>query len=123
MNMPRLLDALDEVGVENPIVCSNINKIGFRMSGGIDAYRRALEERRVPGDRDVGVRVRRHPAAGGLRMGLRSPKIESVVFGASSLAHIRSTKEIAESVWAAAAPQPVLPFVGSDHEELATRAG
>ena len=38
MNLPRLLDALDTVGIENPIVCSNINKIGFRMSGGVDKY-------------------------------------------------------------------------------------
>src|SRR5690606_35856113 len=46
MNMPRLLDMLEEVGVENPIVCSNINKIGFRMCGGFEAYARALENRR-----------------------------------------------------------------------------
>ena len=32
-------------GVENPIVCSNINKIGFRMCGGIDAYRTLLDQR------------------------------------------------------------------------------
>ena len=37
MNMPMLLDVLDDVGIENPIVCSNINKLGFRMSGGIDS--------------------------------------------------------------------------------------
>ena len=28
MNLPRLLDTLDRVGVDNPIVCSNINKLG-----------------------------------------------------------------------------------------------
>ena len=33
MNLPRLLDTLDAVGIENPIVCANINKIGFRMCG------------------------------------------------------------------------------------------
>src|SRR5207244_12779190 len=43
MNMPRLLDVLVSVGVENPIVCSNINKVGFRMSGGIEEYQRALK--------------------------------------------------------------------------------
>src|SRR5262249_3792872 len=35
MNLPLLLDALSQAGVENPIVCANINKIGFRMSGGV----------------------------------------------------------------------------------------
>ncbi len=49
--------------IENPIVCSNINKIGFRMSGGIEAYRRALEQHDVPRRRHVGVRLGRHPAA------------------------------------------------------------
>ncbi|RLM48527.1 hypothetical protein DVK02_19275, partial [Halobellus sp. Atlit-31R] len=38
MNLPMLLDALDEAGIENPIVCANINKIGFRMCGGLEAY-------------------------------------------------------------------------------------
>jgi hypothetical protein len=35
MNVPRLLDALDALGIDNPIVCANINKIGFRMCGGV----------------------------------------------------------------------------------------
>ena len=38
MNLPRLLDTLDKVGLDNPISCSNINKLGFRMSGGVEAY-------------------------------------------------------------------------------------
>ena len=61
MNMPRLLDTLDRVGIENPIVCANINKIGFRMS----RRRRRLPGRTraaaVPRRRHVGARVRRHP--------------------------------------------------------------
>ncbi len=28
MNLPQLLDALEEVGIRNPIICSSINKIG-----------------------------------------------------------------------------------------------
>ena len=31
----RLLDALENVGIENPIICANINKIGSRMCGGV----------------------------------------------------------------------------------------
>ena len=74
MNMPRLLDLLEEVGIENPIVCANINKIGFRMSGGFEAYDTALRTRsafRRHRARDVGLRVRRYPAARGHRMDLR----------------------------------------------------
>ena len=46
MNMPMLLDVLEEQGIENPIVCSNINKIGFRMCGGFDAYEKALRTKK-----------------------------------------------------------------------------
>jgi len=46
MNRPKLLDALESVGVENPIVCSNVNKIGFRMCGGVSAYEEIISSRR-----------------------------------------------------------------------------
>src|ERR1700737_3583580 len=46
MNMPRLLDVLEEVGIENPIVCANINKLGFRMCGGIDLYEKVIASRK-----------------------------------------------------------------------------
>ncbi len=62
MNLPMLLDALEGLGIENPIVCSNINKIGFRMCGGIEAYRAGSRRTAVPGGRDVGVRLRCDPA-------------------------------------------------------------
>ena len=54
--------ALEKAGIENPIVCANINKIGFRMCGGIEAYERGDCARAVAADRHVGVRHRRHPA-------------------------------------------------------------
>lgn len=41
MNLPKLLEALDSAGVENPIVSANVNKAGFRMNGGIEGYRAA----------------------------------------------------------------------------------
>ena len=46
MNMPRLLDVLEEVGVENPVICTNFNKIEFRMCGGFEAYERTLKEKK-----------------------------------------------------------------------------
>jgi hypothetical protein len=44
MNMPHALAAFEACGIENPIVCASINKIGFRMSGGRDLYEKALAE-------------------------------------------------------------------------------
>ncbi|MBA2954556.1 hypothetical protein GON03_09495 [Nocardioides sp. MAH-18] len=99
MNLPRLLDALDSVGIVNPIVCSNINKIGFRMSGGIDSYLDALHNRKF---RAIAMSVY---ASGAIRpeeaiewvAGL--PNIESIVFGASSRANIESTVELVDRYW------------------------
>lgn len=96
MNMPALLDALNGMGIENPIICSSINKIGFRMSGGIEIYEKYLKERRF---RPIAMQVL---AAGALRPKeaieylSQFPQIESVLFGASSKVHIQETKELIE---------------------------
>jgi hypothetical protein len=96
MNLPALLDSLNSVGIENPIICSSINKIGFRMSGGIDIYEKYLKEKTF---RPIAMQVL---AAGALRpeeaikyLG-KFPKIESVLFGASSKPHIQETKNLIE---------------------------
>jgi hypothetical protein len=96
MNMPALLDALNSVGIVNPIICSSINKIGFRMSGGKEVYEKYLREKEF---RPIAMQVL---AAGALRpkeaieyLG-NFPHIESVLFGASSKAHIKETKELIE---------------------------
>ena len=99
MNVPRLLDALDALGIDNPIVCANINKIGFRMCGGVAALR--------GGDRDA-------DAFGPVAMSVLAsgaiapreaidyvcgqPRIESIVFGASGRANIRQTKALIDEL-------------------------
>ncbi|WP_425992861.1 hypothetical protein [Brevundimonas sp. TWP2-3-2] len=100
MNMPRLLDALDSVGVENPIVCSNINKIGFRVSGGQQSYLDALQNRKF---RAIAMSVFASgalPADEAIEWVCAQPNIESIVFGASSRANIRGTKALVDKCWA-----------------------
>ena len=102
MNMPRLLDLLDSVGIENPIVCANINKIGFRMSGGMEAYNDALKQRRF---RAIAMSVFASgaiPAKEALEWVCAQPNVESIVFGASGRANIRNTKELVAGFW----PEP-----------------
>lgn len=98
MNMPLLLDTLNSLGIENPIICSSINKIGFRMSGGVELYEKYLNEKQF---RPIAMQVL---AAGALRpkeaiayLG-KFPKIESVLFGASSKGHIQETKSLIEAM-------------------------
>lgn len=99
MNLPMLLDVLDDAGIENPIVCSNINKIGFRMSGGFEAYERALREREF---RAVAMSVYASGAiepAEAIEWICAQPNIEAIVFGASRPANIRSTRELVSRYW------------------------
>jgi hypothetical protein len=109
MNMPMLLDLLDEVGVENPIVCANINKIGFRMCGGVEAYERAMRERKFRAIAMSAFASGAIPAREAISWVCEQPNLESIVFGASSLANIRSTKKLVDEFWPAhhAVAQPV----------------
>lgn len=101
MNMPRLLDVLEEVNIENPIVCSNINKIGFRMCGGLEAYERVLKEKKF---RAIAMSVFASGAIDpgeGIEWVCQQPNIEAIVFGASSRSNIRHTKSLVDQCWPA----------------------
>ena len=91
MNTPRLLDALESVGIDNPIICSNINKIGFRMCGGIDLYEETIRTRRF---RPIAMSVLASGAISpreAIDYVCAQPQIESILFGASSRANIENT--------------------------------
>lgn len=99
MNLPRLVDALARVGIENPIVCANINKLGFRMCGGIDAYREVLASGRC---RAIAMSILASgaiPPAEAVEWVCGLEGVRSIVFGASSAANIRQTKELIERAW------------------------
>lgn len=103
MNLPRLLDVLDRIGIENPIVCANINKIGFRMCGGIEAYEQAIATRRF---RPVAMSVLASGAITpreAIGYVCEQPRIASIVFGASSRSNIRETKRLIDELTPAAA--------------------
>lgn len=92
MNMPRLLDVLDAVGIENPIVCANINSAGFRMCGGMAEYEAAIKHRRF---RPIAMSIFASGAIAprpAFEYIAGMAKMEAVVFGASSRQNIRSTK-------------------------------
>ncbi len=99
MNLPLLVERLARVGVENPIVCANINKIGFRMSGGVETYRELLRAERC---RAIAMSV--------LASGAIPPReaiewvcglegLHAIVFGASSAENIRETKGLIDRAW------------------------
>lgn len=96
MNMPLLVDVLEERNVENPLICSSINKINFRMSGGIDLYRTYLAGKNIQA---IAMQV--------LAAGAINPEeavefigslngVDAVLFGSSSPKHILDTKNLIE---------------------------
>lgn len=95
MNLPRMVDKCEQLHIENPIICSSINKIGFRMSGSIAEYEKYLTSDKV--FRPIAMQAL---AAGALKPQeameyvCQFPKIESILFGASSKAHIQQTRDL-----------------------------
>lgn len=98
MNMPKLLLMLEDAGITNPIICTSINKIGFRMAGGKELYESVLNTKKV---RIIAMQIL---AAGALK-----PKeavdyisslnnIESVLFGASSRINIDETVSLIKNM-------------------------
>jgi hypothetical protein len=112
MNLPMLLNMLDDVGIDNPIVCSNINKIGFRMSGGLETYEQCIATRRF---RPIAMSVFASgaiTAREALEYVCAQPRIESVVFGASSRQNIAQTKQLIDELSAMqGTPQSSIPHM------------
>jgi hypothetical protein len=99
MNLPLLVERLGQVGVKDPIVCANINKIGFRMSGGVEAYREVLRERRC---RAIAMSVFASgaiPPREAIEWVCGLEGVQSIVFGASSARNIRETKALIDGAW------------------------
>jgi hypothetical protein len=99
MNLPALLPVLDQAGIENPVVCSNINKIGFRMSGGLEAYEQTLREHRF---RAIAMSVYASGAIApreAIEWVCAQPNVEAIVFGASSSRNIESTRDLVSEYW------------------------
>lgn len=99
MNLPLLLDGLAHAGVDNPVVCANINKIGFRMSGGIPAYRELLRTRRC---RAIAMSVLASgaiPPREAIEWACGLEGLSSIVFGASTPRNIRDTQDLIQHCW------------------------
>jgi len=94
MNMPRLQNMLEQVGIKNPIICTSINKAGFRMSGGKELYESVLRSKKV---RIIAMQVLGGGAISpkeAIEYVCNLPNIESILFGASSANHIKETASL-----------------------------
>lgn len=104
MNLPLLLNSLEKKGIYNPIVCSSINKVGFRMSGGNELYEKLIAEKRC---RLIAMQVF---AAGTLEPAealeyvCKLDGITSILFGASSKGNIAQSKALIDALTPSHAP-------------------
>lgn len=103
MNMPRLYQALTAVGIENPIICSNINKIGFRTCGGLPAYEATLRDGKL---RAIAMSIFASgaiPPREAIQWLSTLPNLDGIVFGASSRRNIAATKALVDEYFGVAA--------------------
>lgn len=115
MNLPQLVKVLETLGIENPIICSNINKIGFRMSGGLAAYEELIERAKF---RAVAMSVFASgaiPPREALEYVCKQKNVQSIVFGASHVRNIAQTKKIIDSF----APPDMLVSVAKEETRYA----
>jgi hypothetical protein len=96
MNLPKLLDVLEAKEIQNPIICASINKAGFRMSGGRAAYEKTLSERKL---QCIAMQVLAAGAivpAEAFEYVATLKGVHSILFGASTKAHIAESKRLIE---------------------------
>jgi len=111
MNMGALVDFLLDSGLENPIVCSAINKTGFLMTPDREEYERTLARKPF---RPMAMSIFASGAISpieAIKYVCSLPNIKSIVFGASSKEHIAQTIEMICSHWNIEANVPELAEV------------
>jgi hypothetical protein len=90
-NMPVLVDFLLDCGIENPIVCASINKVGFAMNPNQAQCEKALAEKPF---RPIAMAIFASgavPPKEAIEYICNLPNIRTIIFGASSREHIVNT--------------------------------
>jgi hypothetical protein len=95
-NMPYMKAKLEEWGIEEVVLCSSFNKIGYLMSPGVDAY---VEAAKSNDSSKYQLMAMSTLASGAIPVKeaydfINKQKIQSVVFGASSRGHIEETARL-----------------------------
>lgn len=97
LNLPGLVDFALDCGIENPIVCSGINKIGYLMNSSRASYEQTIMTKSF---RPMAMSILASgavPPSEAVEYVARQKNIRSIVFGASSKTHIVETKCLIEN--------------------------
>lgn len=95
LNLPYLKNKLEEWGIDDVVICSSINAAGFNMHPSKEEYERVIASNDPSKYQLMAMNVL---ASGSITVQqsfdyINSLNIQSVVFGASSKGHIKSTVE------------------------------
>jgi hypothetical protein len=99
LNMPQMAEFLKGAGVERPLVCSAINKVGFQMNPDIASYEKALRANGIDAMAMSVMAAGAVPPREAFEYVTRLEGLKSIVFGASTPGNIRSTKQIIDQMW------------------------
>jgi predicted aldo/keto reductase-like oxidoreductase len=93
-NMPRLVDVLLESGIERPVVCSAINKVGFQMNPDIASYEETLQTKEFDALAMSILAAGAVPPEEAIKYVMGLKNVKSVLFGASTKQHMEHTKSL-----------------------------
>jgi hypothetical protein len=91
LNLPRMVDFLLAAGIEDPVVCAAINKIGFQMNPDIASYEQTLRNRPFQGMAMSVMAAGAVPAQEAFAYATGLPNLKAIVFGASNRGNIEQT--------------------------------
>ena len=109
LNLPRLIDTLEQCELTDAVVCAAINKLGFQMSPDVVTYEQTLGKTKRPVVAMSVLAAGAVPAAEAVEYVAGFPAIRSILFGASSAAHLTQFKQLVErrDAFALPAHEPV----------------
>ena len=98
-NMPRLKNKLEDWGIDNVVICSSFNKIGYLMSPNIESYVQSASTNDTSKYQLMAMSALASGAVPAIEAFefINKQNIQSVVFGASSKAHIEQTISLLKS--------------------------
>jgi hypothetical protein len=100
MNLPAMAEFLLECGLQNPIICSSINAIGYLMSPSREDCEATIRTKPI---RPIAMSVMASGAVrprDAIRYVTGQDKIQAIVFGASSRTNILDSKRLIDEAWA-----------------------
>ena len=96
LNMPKLVDFLLECGIEDPVVCFAINKMGFQMNPDIASYEQTLQNKPFQALAMSVMAAGAVPPKEAFEYVLSFKNVRSILFGASTRTHVKQTKALLE---------------------------